>query len=421
MKRSSIIFAITLIASLTTSLLVYKYYRLTLTLPPIISGSALLLSRRRVKNEVLRLLSLNLGIFLCLAGGIFSGLNLISLASSSDEKVSIKEEGDYGTTRRMLTGNDAMGLGYAYPPNLRNYSSKKVAYTSPSQKEVVYDVIYNTDQLSNRYTPNDSKDRLNKSDSILFLGDSLTFGEGLNDNETLSYFIQTLTGRSTLNAGLHGYGAHQALRILEDDDLFKKRTKGHKVTTILYRSIVDHINRTAGYSSWDRIGPCYELKGKNSVSYQGSFAECRKTNNNLITRFANRLASSSEPFTKKVFERFTTSTKYRSNKYLRKDVDTFVAVVSEMKAVAESKGINLIVLLEDAGTYNELCGQKVPFARELEDKLENQHLNLILTSKVYTDLVCTFNELTISKYDRHPSMIANKILAEYLIKNNLIK
>ena len=253
------------------------------------------------------------------------------------------------------------------------------------------------------------------------MGDSFAFGQGLNDNETLSYFIQTLTGRSALNAGLHGYGAHQALRILEDEDLFRKRTRGHKVTTILYRPIVNHINRTAGYSPWDRNGPCYELKGKNTISYQGSFVECGKRNTTLLTELALRLSSSAEPFTKKVAETFTLRNKYASTNYLEKDVDIFLAVVAKMNAIAKSKGINFIVLLEDAKTHNDLCGQKVTFAPELEERLKQQRLNLILTSKVYTQSVCTSNELRISKYDGHPSMLANKILAEYLIKNNLIK
>ena len=419
MKRSNIIFAITLIASLAISLLIYKYFRLTLTLPLIIVGIALLLSQRWTKNEALKLLSLNFGILLSLVGVIFSALNLTTFFGVKEPIV--KSEGDYGNNSRMLKYDDAMGLGYAYPANLKNYSSKKVAYHLHSPKEVIYDVIYNTDQRSNRYTPHDSKNMLNKSDSILFLGDSLTFGEGLNDNETLSYFIQTHTGRSTLNAGLHGYGAHHALRILEDEDLFRKRTRDHKIKTIIYRPIVNHINRTAGYSPWDPFGPCYELTGENTVSYKGSFAKCGKRSNRFLDKIIRRLASTSEPFTKKLFQRFTTNGLYSSINYLPEDVDRFIAVVSKMSDIAQSKGINFYILLEDAGKYGELCGKNVPFAQELKVKLEQQNLNLILTSKVYTYEVCTSNELTISEYDRHPTMTSNKLLAEYIINNDLIE
>ena len=220
---------------------------------------------------------------------------------------------------------------------------------------------------------------------------------------------------------MHGYGAHQALRILDDEDLFKKRTKGHKVTTIVYRPIVNHINRTAGYSPWDPFGPCYELEGKNTISFRGSFVECGKRNVNLITQSIKILSSSSEPFTKEIYKLFTTESRYRNTNYIKKDVDKFVAIVAKMNLLAKSRGINFFVLLEDAGTYNDTCGEKVPFAHELEEKLRQQHLDLILTSTVYTQSVCTSNELTISKHDRHPSMLANKILAEHIIKNNLIR
>jgi len=48
--------------------------------------------------------------------------------------------GDYADISRMLKNNDAMGLGYAYPANLKNYSSKQVVYHSHSPEEVIYDV-----------------------------------------------------------------------------------------------------------------------------------------------------------------------------------------------------------------------------------------------------------------------------------------
>lgn len=360
------------------------------------------------------MLSLNLGIFLSLTGLCFSVFNLITIFSRKDPLV--KNDGDYGNVSRMLTKDDALGLGYAYPPNLKNYTSKKVAYHTNFRKEVIYEVTYNTDSLSNRYTPHDNSNIPSKSESILFLGDSLTFGEGLNDNETLSYFIQTQTGRSSLNAGLHGYGAHQSLKILEDEDLFKKRTKGHTIKSIIYRSIENHINRTAGYSPWDIDGPCYELTGPNIVQYKGSFADCGKKDKGSKAKIL-RSVSTSEPFTKQFAKRFTTYGKYSSRNYRPEDVDRFVTVVSKMNSIAKSKGINFFVVLKDVERHDELCGQEIPFAHQLEGKLRRQHINIILTSNVYTEEVCISNKLTISKYDGHPSMIANKLLSEYIINN----
>jgi len=417
MKRSSLVLVITLLASAALSLIIYKYLKLIMTLPLIICGAALLFSQKYHKNAICGKLSINLGIVLSTIGIIFSALNLIIL--SSEKKTLIKHEGDYGREGGWRVGNQAQGLGYSYPPNLKNYSSKMVVQHSDSRKETVYDVTYNTDSLANRRTPYLKKDEPNKSNSILFLGDSFTFGEGLNDDETLSFFIQNETGRSTLNAGMHGYGAHQALRILEDQNLYNKRTKGHNVKTIIYRIIVGHINRTAGYSPWDMYGPCYELTGSRTVSYKGSFIECAKKNG-YLDKVLNRLASTSEPFTKQVFKRFTTIGRYANNNYLQEDVDRFVAVVSRMSSIAKSKGANFFVVLEDVETYGELCGQKVPFSHELEGRFKQQRLSLILTSSVYSKVLCSSNELAI-KHDGHPTMFANKLLAKYMINNNLIR
>jgi len=53
---------------------------------------------------------------------------------------------------------------------------------------------------------------------INFLGDSLTFGAGLNDNETLPYFInQKIRNISVKNFGFPGYGPQQALAIMESE------------------------------------------------------------------------------------------------------------------------------------------------------------------------------------------------------------
>ena len=145
MKRSRIVLAIILIASLASSLLIYKYYKLVLTLPLIIVGIALLISQRWTKNRVFKLLSLNFGTFFSLVGVVFSGLNLISLFEHENVliRMAFEHEGDYGNNNFMLKRNEAMGLGYTYPANLKNYSSKKIASTSyPAKKqEVVYDVI----------------------------------------------------------------------------------------------------------------------------------------------------------------------------------------------------------------------------------------------------------------------------------------
>jgi len=58
---------------------------------------------------------------------------------------------------------------------------------------------------------------------IGFFGDSLTFGEGVNDNETYSAMIEnSLVGVDALNFAVHGYGTDQMyLRYVEDGTKFE--------------------------------------------------------------------------------------------------------------------------------------------------------------------------------------------------------
>lgn len=71
-------------------------------------------------------------------------------------------------------------LGYAPVPSIQ----KNVK--SMQGDEVIYDVTYTINANGLRHTP--SSDSSSKS-CLLFFGGSFTFGEGLNDNETLPYLM----------------------------------------------------------------------------------------------------------------------------------------------------------------------------------------------------------------------------------------
>lgn len=408
------------IVSFLIALALNKYFKLTLTLPLLTLGLGILLAQNFFKGEYfLRILAINIGILLSIISVCFSVLNMNFFLKSSKNVTQTKR--DSGTSSiPWLIKKDAEGLGYKYKPSI-NYTSKKIALT-PNNREInVYDVIYNINDSGNRLTPNKSATRIDTNNAILFVGGSYTFGEGLNDDETLSYFLQESSGRSAINAGLHGYGAHQALRILEDDELYRKRTKGKLVKAVIYRSLPGHINRTAGYSPWDDYGPCYEIAFSGNIEYRGSFEECGKRSNRILSKLIKRLASSSEPFTAKFFKRFTLNGKYSNKDFLPLDIDRFLAVTKRMEEITTGRGASLYIILEDAGQYDELCGTKTPFSEELSKLLKKQHENVVLTSDVYSKNICLNNKLTISEYDRHPSNIANKILSNFLINKNIIK
>lgn len=420
MKKRFISFFI-LCCSLLIALSLNKYFQLTLTLPLLTLGVGIIFAQNIFKGQkVLRILAINIGILFSIISICFSILNLKFLKSNSPKNPT-KRSGDYANSGLFLGKEDSDGLGYKYKPGLNNLSSKIVALTPQNREIQIYDVIYNIDQIGNRFTPNKGTIPLDTNNAILFIGDSFTFGEGLNDDETLSYFLQESTLRSAINTGMHGYGAHQALKILEDEKIYRQRTNGKAVKAVIYRFILDHINRAAGYGLWDKFGPCYEIAQSGNIEYRGSFEECGKRSDGVFNKIMIKFAITSEPFTANLFRRFSLYGKYLNGEFHSADIERFLLLTKKMEEITTGRGARFYLILEDAGVYDEFCGTKVNYSEKLSKLLKKQHKNVILTSLVYSKNICLNNKLTISEHDRHPSKAANKILSEYLVKNNLIE
>ena len=59
------------------------------------------------------------------------------------------------------------------------------------------------------------KSLFNGKAKIHLFGGSFAFGEGLNENQTLAYYLWKEHDLKTKNFGVHGYGTHQALFLIE--------------------------------------------------------------------------------------------------------------------------------------------------------------------------------------------------------------
>ncbi len=109
------------------------------------------------------------------------------------------------------------------------------------------------------------------ADTTVFLGDSYTFGDGLNDADTLSgQYADARQGRErVIDAAFSGYGTHQALRLLQSDRLDHALGAGRR--TFIYPMIEEHLERLAGKSPWEWFGtPRYGLD-HGGVRYLGPF------------------------------------------------------------------------------------------------------------------------------------------------------
>jgi hypothetical protein len=153
--------------------------------------------------------------------------------------------------------------------------------SNPQTGAVIYDVKYTIDDALLRKT-------ISQEDgpTIAFFGDSFTFGEGVNDGETMPQAFADLTGRKVrvLNLGFPGYGPQQFLRALElgtFDTLL-----GPKPNVFVFLTAPWHAERTACKPPWMMRAPRYRLEN-GRVTFDGT---CTGTPSRLLKEFFENTA-----------------------------------------------------------------------------------------------------------------------------------
>ena len=398
-----------------------------LTWPLLLSGISLIAFSTATnphKNSIKKLIFFNSGLTFFLISAFFFYKNHVTahtnklLAADTELKHTTSNEESNEKKLDLLTTNEP--LGYRYKPGTSVRSHKQLA----NSLKTIYDVTYTIDIHGNRLTPlspNFLKTRTGKR--ALFIGGSFTFGEGLEDNETLPYYFQDNSGIQGINAGMGGHGTHQALKILEDEQIFNERSGGKNVDFYIYRIIPNHINRAAGYSPFDNKGPCYELNQKSKPIYQGSFIDCSKREalpEKALEQYLPYLGSN-EPWSEALILRFIPSqllptTLYSNINYKKLDVKRFLAMTLKMQDIATARGATFLALIEDIViTPGELCGKEEPFAPELIQQLKSKGITVLQQSQAYSQSTCNPNSpLVISIHDSHPNKKANMLSAEFL-------
>jgi hypothetical protein len=139
--------------------------------------------------------------------------------------------------------------------------------TDPQTGSVIYDVTYTIDGSLLRETRS-----ADTGPTIAFFGDSFTFGEGVNDGQTMPQAFADLTDHRlrVLNFGFSGYGPGQVLRALETGIFDALLTS--EVRLIVVMTAPWHAERTACKPTFTLHGPRYRLHG-DSLEYLGACSE----------------------------------------------------------------------------------------------------------------------------------------------------
>ncbi len=162
-------------------------------------------------------------------------------------------------TRGFSVSRPGLGWGPSAPGV---YHGKRVG----SDGALIYDAGYTIDDHLLRRTISAAG-----RPTVAFFGDSMTFGQGLSDSETLPQAYADLAGRNTrvLNFGFPGYGPQQFLRALETD-LFTPLLSDAKI--FVYETAAWHAERSSCVAGHMVRAARYELRDGEPV-FVGACAE----------------------------------------------------------------------------------------------------------------------------------------------------
>lgn len=132
---------------------------------------------------------------------------------------------------------------------------------------VIYVADYTIDANLLRQTTS-----VEKGSAIVFFGDSYTYGDGVNDAETLPQAFADLINRKEriLNLAFSGYGPQQFLRELETG-LFDSLI-GSRPRLFIFMTAAWHAERTACKATWTPHAPLYALEN-GQIVFKGACNE----------------------------------------------------------------------------------------------------------------------------------------------------
>lgn len=208
-------------------------------------GLSLFLSMKTRRNEAL------------IASGIIFALLLTEAFLWTKEKISQSQNRRKYITQQNINLPDPI-LGSRFTPNIQSTSTLYRGST------LIHKATYSFDRAGRRSC---SPIMPNAKRHAIFFGGSITFGEGVQDGDTLpSRTQQLLNGEyAAYNYGKGGWGTGQMLTLLGQKDFSDNipYSKGFAV----YVFIGDHIYRTTGKFRYVSYWPEYQIYGldKNGV------------------------------------------------------------------------------------------------------------------------------------------------------------
>jgi hypothetical protein len=297
-------------------------------------------------------------------------------------------------------------LGWAPKPGTA------ATHTRFFQGERLYDVTYTIGPNGLRISsPSQDHAASTEGECALLFGGSFTFGQGLEDDESLPFQVYEISNGEyrTYNFGVMGYGAHQMLSALQHglvDDA--TRCKKTQVSHVFYQAISDHIRRAAGRLWWNTHGPRYRRTQDGSIRLDGYLEDEPEDQNQ-----ASFIGFLGTQIFKSIVYRSIVEGKYVS-KFKDETMDLYLGIVDEARKYVRSNYpcAEFHVLLWDEDDIDN---------RAMQDGLRERGIDLHLMSDILPHYqIDALNETyRLHHSDDHPNALANSLIAEHVVRKIL--
>lgn len=262
-----------------------------------------------------------------------------------------------------------------------------------------YDVTYTIDSNGLRVAPSVQKDK--HAGCILFFGCSMTFGEGLQDNETLPYQVGIQSGGQyrTFNFAFEGYGPHQMLAAIEQGRV--RRVVDCSPEYAIYVAITDHVRRAVGKVPYGKHAPRYLVDPGGMVRRVGNFEEEERVPSPLEAELRWQFGKSA------IYHLLEN----RVPRVSEDDVRTTLAIVRRSRDLlaAEYPGIKFhVILWPDWGRDGVVY-------QELQDGFRQMNIPVHLVEDILPGHSLASEKYVISPHDNHPNALADRLLANYVL------
>jgi hypothetical protein len=283
--------------------------------------------------------------------------------------------------RDFVVPRGTLGWGPGHPGS---FNHKK---TERRTGRIIFDVTYTIDDNLNRQVTSSKTGPV-----IAFFGDSMTFGWGLPDSETLPQAFADATGRRfpVYNLAMPGFGPHQFLRALETDMYDSLLRDDPKL--FVYLTAPWQAQRTSCREAGP-LAPSYELRGDQPV-YAGSCYQRASTFLSTMRTVLN-LTSTFRVLFPNAFIRVTPD-----------DIELYIHILMRAGELARQKyNTRTLILFQGGDIYLNLGYPDAEIMRRLREGGLDV-IDATLNQSSYPD-----QPLRIPG-DGHPAALTNRIRAE---------